>query len=82
MTTAPPPVVTEDTVTGVVAASLIHTPPLVADAVMVGELTQSALFEAPPLVAESTVTEPAVMFGVHRRSRRRPCRRARRRPMR
>ena len=71
MTTGPPLVVTEDTVTADVEASLIQTPPLVAAAVMVGELTQSASLALPALVTESTVTDPAVMFGAHRRSRHR-----------
>src|ERR1700722_2584477 len=63
ITTGPAPAVTEVTVTGVAAASLIHTPPLAAAAVIVAASTHRALLALPELVAESTVTEPAVTFG-------------------
>ncbi len=63
ITTGPPPAVTEDTVTGVVAALLIQTPPFVASALMVEAFTQSASLESPALVAEFTVTVPATTFG-------------------
>jgi hypothetical protein len=62
MTTGPL-LVTEATVTGVVAASLIHTPPLVADPEIVGAFTQSASLALPAATAELTDTEPAVTFG-------------------
>jgi hypothetical protein len=62
MTTGPF-AVTDATVTGVRAASLIQTPPPAAAALIVPAFTHKALSAAPPSVAESTVTALAVTFG-------------------
>jgi hypothetical protein len=64
MSNEPPPVDTGPTVIGVVAASLIHTEPLVAVALMVGASTHKASLALPTLMAAVTVTAPATTFGV------------------
>jgi len=51
MTTGPAPEVTELNVTGVVAASLIHTPPVVAAALIVAAFTHRASLALPALAA-------------------------------